>query len=256
MSDTKTSTRSISRDDREIVYEFIRRRGRRKISLSVEPRVGLRVIAPPRVALRDVESFIREEWDWLLDKLAELADWETAHPVRHFLDGDHLPLLGESWQLKLIEEPGRKRPRVTRTLLGADRPGGTITVRLPDGLDEAERGKCAGRALEAWYRRLARELIGSRVKHWAQDLAVEPTGVDIRDTSSRWGSCSSRGRLSFCWRIVMAPPPVLDYLVVHELCHLKHPDHSSRFWDLVTSRLPDQGIRRTWLAEHGYELYF
>jgi predicted metal-dependent hydrolase len=256
MSDIRISQRSISRDDREIVYEFIRRRGRRRISLSVEPRVGLRVVAPPRAALRDVESFIRHEWDWLLEKLAELAEWEAAHPVRLFRDGDRLPLLGESWRLTLREEAGRRRPRVSRSLLGADKPGGTITVQLPGDLVEADRRVRVGRALEAWYRRLARELLGARVKHWAKDLAVAPSGVDIRDTSSRWGSCSSRGRLSFCWRIVMAPPPVLDYLVVHELCHLRHPDHSRRFWKLVGSRLPDHEEHRGWLAEHGAELYF
>ncbi len=250
------SKRSISLGDREIAYEFIRRRGRRRISLGIEPRVGLRVIAPPRARLKDVEEFIRHEEGWLLAKLSELADWEAAHPPRRFRDGDQLPLLGESWRLIICEEAGRRRPRVTRSLLGADRPGGEIIVRLAADLGEHERELHAARALEAWYRRLARELLGARVESWARRIRVEPAGIDIRDTSSRWGSCSSRGRLSFCWRIVMAPPPVVDYLVVHELCHLRIPDHSRDFWDLVGEHLPDHDGRCRWLAEHGSELYF
>jgi predicted metal-dependent hydrolase len=255
MSVDNISKRSISLNDREIVYEFVRRRGRRRISLSIEPRIGLRVLAPPRARLKDVESFIRHERDWLLEKLAALADWEAAHPLRRFRHGDRLPLLGESWRLVVKEEAERRRPRVTRSLADANRAGGEIVMQIAGGRSESEHEQSAARALEAWYRRLARELLGARVDHWARDLAVRPTGIDIRDTRSRWGSCSSRGRLSFCWRIVMAPPPVLDYLVVHELCHLRHPDHSPRFWKLVASRLPEYEARRSWLVEHGEELY-
>jgi hypothetical protein len=107
---------------------------------------------------------------------------------------------------------------------------------------------------ETEARRAARELIAMLIDEEAPELGVEPRCVQIRDQRSRWGSCSTRGTLSFNWRLVLAPFEVLDYVVVHELCHLREPNHSRRFWGLVECRRPDWRTRRDWLHEHGPEL--
>jgi len=103
-------------------------------------------------------------------------------------------------------------------------------------------------------RRAARELVAMLIEEEAPEIGVEPSRVQIRDQRSRWGSCSTRGTLSFNWRLVLAPFEVLDYVVVHELCHLREPNHSRRFWKLVETRRPEWRAQRDWLWEHGQEL--
>jgi predicted metal-dependent hydrolase len=110
------------------------------------------------------------------------------------------------------------------------------------------------RVSEAEARQAVRELVAMLIEDEAPELGVEPKRVQIRDQRSRWGSCSTRGTLSFNWRLVLAPFEVLDYVVVHELCHLREPNHSRRFWKLVEQRRPDWRAQRGWLHEHGPEL--
>jgi predicted metal-dependent hydrolase len=107
---------------------------------------------------------------------------------------------------------------------------------------------------EVEARRAARELVAMLIDEEAPELGVEVQRVQIRDQRSRWGSCSTRGTLSFNWRLVLAPFDVLDYVVVHELCHLREPNHSRRFWKLLESRRPGWHEQRDWLHEHGPEL--
>ena len=110
------------------------------------------------------------------------------------------------------------------------------------------------RRLEAPYRQAAKEYIPKRVAFFANELGVTYGTVTIRDQKTRWGSCSSKGNLSFNWRLILAPPKVLDYVVVHELCHRKEMNHSSRFWTLVKSIMPDYRDHRKWLKENGGKL--
>jgi predicted metal-dependent hydrolase len=110
------------------------------------------------------------------------------------------------------------------------------------------------RVSEIEARRAVRELVAMVIADEAPELGVEPKRVQIRDQRSRWGSCSVNGTLSFNWRLVLAPFDVLDYVVVHELCHMREPNHSGRFWKLVEARRPDWHAQRDWLFEHGPEL--
>lgn len=113
------------------------------------------------------------------------------------------------------------------------------------------------RRLEAFkkrYREEARRVIEERVAFYHSLTGGRYTSITIRDQRSRWGSCSSRGTLSFNYRLIFAPPDVLDYVVVHELCHLTHMNHSRDFWNMVTSIMPDYKMRKKWLRDHGQEL--
>jgi predicted metal-dependent hydrolase len=107
---------------------------------------------------------------------------------------------------------------------------------------------------EAEARAAMRELASMLIEEEAPRIGVKPARIQVRDQRSRWGSCSTRGTLSFNWRLVLAPLDVLDYVVVHELCHLRHPDHSRRFWGLVEQHRPNWRVQRDWLHEHGPEL--
>lgn len=240
-------------DGEALPYRLERRRGRRRVTLQLEPREGLRVLAPRRLALRQVESVLRQEAAWLRRRLAEVRRWEAAHPPRRYASGETLPLLGEAWPLEVSEDAGRRRASVTRTR--RDGGPGVIRLRLPAGLPAGERRALARRTLEAWYRRLARRLLEKRAAHWSGRLGVAVAAISVRDPRTRWGSCSSTGRMSFSWRLAMAPPAVLDYLVVHELAHRVHADHSPAFWRLVETHAPRAKRLRAWLRERGPELY-
>ncbi len=109
-------------------------------------------------------------------------------------------------------------------------------------------------ALEARYRELARAVIGQRVSYFAAKMGVTYGRISIRDQKTRWGSCSGRGNLNFNWKLVLMPPEVLDYVVVHELAHRKQMNHSPLFWAEVGRVLPDYESRRRWLKEHGKEV--
>jgi predicted metal-dependent hydrolase len=110
------------------------------------------------------------------------------------------------------------------------------------------------RVSETEARRAVRELIAMLIDEEGPELGVEPKRIQIRDQRSRWGSCSTTGTLSFNWRLVLAPFEVLDYVVVHELCHMREANHSGRFWKLVEARRPDWRAHKGWLDEHGAEL--
>lgn len=109
-------------------------------------------------------------------------------------------------------------------------------------------------ALEKRYKDAARDYIPKRVAYFQTMTGGNYTRITIRDQKTRWGSCSSNGTLSFNWRLMLAPPAILDYVVVHELCHLTHMNHSSAFWATVESVYPDYRTARKWLKEHGHEL--
>lgn len=109
-------------------------------------------------------------------------------------------------------------------------------------------------AVEKRYKKAAREYIPARVAYFQQFTGGTYEKVVIRDQKTRWGSCSSNGTLSFNYRLMLAPPQILDYVVVHELCHLKHMNHSAEFWNAVEQILPDYKERRKWLKEHGNDL--
>ena len=109
-------------------------------------------------------------------------------------------------------------------------------------------------ALEKRYRSLARECITRRASYYAAQLGVTYSSIRIAEQKTRWGSCSSRGTLSFHWRLILAPPAVMDYVVVHEVCHLIHMDHSPDFWAEVESLMPDYKVYKTWLRKNGLVL--
>ena len=227
-------------DGRDIPYQLERRRGRRSVSLYLRPREGLLVRTPRRFPLRDIEALLREEENWIRKGLREREAWLQENPPMKFESGETLRLLGVDWSLRVERESSRKRAQVRAA-------GGTLVLRLPE---QAE----AGDVLRAWLRRLARKVLLERTRHWAEITGLHPKRITQRDNRSRWGSCSSEGSVNFNWKLVMAPPEVLDYVVVHELCHLEEPNHSSAFWNLVESVLPAYRKQRRWLREHGDRL--
>lgn len=158
-------------------------------------------------------------------------------------NGDILYYLGEKRVLTVIREQ-RTRAKIKSVM---DR----ILMWIPYEADyEYKREQ-----LEKWYRKEAFAVISEKAGEYAKVLSVHFESIRIKDQRSRWGSCSSKGNLNFNWRILMAPEPVCDYVIIHELCHLVFMDHSVNFWNLVESICPEYKQYKKWLKEKGKQLY-
>ena len=226
--------RTVTVGGREIAYELARRSRMRMIRLTVTG-TGLRVSCPPGVPLREVEQAIRSKERWLL-RQAALLDSSPPPPLR---DGDALPLLGGRVELRL--GTGDRSAWTFR------RKEGRLAVRIAEGAD-------VDAVVEDWYRSVALRHLGALVARRARCMTVPVPFVTVRDPRSRWGSCSARGALSLSWRLVMAPPRVGEYVVVHELAHLVEMSHSPAFWAVVERAMPGHRAERDWLRRHGPEL--
>lgn len=203
----------------------------RRVRVRLDPAHGLEVVLPRRASEREAAVAIRELRPWIERRMAELQRTRDAVAAR----GASVPYLGEA--LALVAEPGRTRVhRRAETLLV---PGG---------------GEDHRPALERWYRRQARLEVAPRLDAATAAAGTAYSGLTIRGQRTRWASCSATGAMSFNWRLLLAPEPVLDYVVWHEVCHLEVMDHSPRFWRLLAERCPDYRAHAGWLRRHGATL--
>ncbi|MEM5788345.1 MAG: SprT family zinc-dependent metalloprotease [Syntrophobacteraceae bacterium] len=219
----------------------IRRSSRRKtLSLCVYPDSRVIVAAPEGVSNKEIAGFVERKSDWVRKRLNLNRQKKEKMIAREFISGEKLLYLGAE---KTLEVRDGQRAGV---LLEEDK----IIVHLGTGLPSASRAPFVRRQLVTWYGNMASRKISERLRHFALVIGVTPVKVRIKSLRSRWGSCSSRGSINFAWNIILAPEPVLDYLVVHELCHMVHHNHSSEYWRLVASFIPDYIARRKWLREN------
>ncbi|MEA2439263.1 MAG: hypothetical protein QOH76_687 [Thermoleophilaceae bacterium] len=208
---------------------------RARINVSAD---GVEVVVPRRMALRQVVPFVEEKRPWIERTLRRIREAEEAASVR-LVDGGSVPYLGRSLVLRVRVEPGRVRPFVALR-------GEVLEVAVGSRGVEAVRS-----ALESWYRRRARLEVEPRLDAACSRAGTRYTRLSIRAQRTRWASCSSQGAMSFNWRLLLAPPEILDYVVEHEVAHLEVLDHSPRFWRLLGSRSPAYREHERWLRRNG-----
>jgi predicted metal-dependent hydrolase len=213
----------------DLEYTIRRSPRARRIRVKVDPYDGVEVVIPQRATKREAQAAIKELRPWIDRRLAE------ARQAKERLGSPPgtVPFLGA--HLRLHYDEGRTR---------AHRKQGDLHLPATD----------AARALERWYRTQAKHEIAPRLDRATQALGKPHTSLAIRSQRTRWGSCSSTGAMSFNWRLMLAPEPVLDYVVWHEACHLVVMDHSKRFWALVERHVPDYREPRSWLRHNGAAL--
>lgn len=208
----------------------------RKLIVRVHPSTGeVAIVAPNTRALERAMDFARSETDWISDRLAAVPPPVPLGP------GDIVPFRGRPHTV--LHEPGER--------------GG---VWLDAGPRKAYivatgRREHVGRRVRDWLRAQARTDITEAVSQYANALGVKPARIALRDPSTRWGSCSTSGVLSFSWRLVLAPPYVLNYVAAHEVAHLVHMNHGNRFWTLVEHLVGDTDRPREWLRDEGGSLH-
>ncbi|MGA2191865.1 MAG: SprT family zinc-dependent metalloprotease [Nitrospirota bacterium] len=208
----------------------------RHVWLKVGIGTGLEVVAPARMPLKELDAILAKKASWIEKHLPNpgLTHKLVKRPV--LKDGVKVYYLGEEHPVR-VRVNHRGSP-VVRLL------SGEIVAEMPDSRTEPLKD-----AIEAWYKKMARQVIMDKVEKLSNGKRFGR--ISIRDQKTRWGSCSSKGNLSFNWRLIMAPPKVIEYLVVHELTHREHPNHSKRFWAKVEKRCPGYQEREAWLKENG-----
>jgi predicted metal-dependent hydrolase len=210
-------------------YELRRSSRARHVRVSVESDGAVLVTVPRRAPARAADEAVRELAPWIERRRRALA--RAAAEVAR--TPGTVPYLGR--ELTLVPQGGRTR---------VHRRGDTLLVPATRYED----------ALERWYRRAARAEIGPRLDAAVARAGTSYNGLTIRSQRTRWASCSSNGGMSFNWRLLLAPEPVLDYVIEHEVCHLEVMDHSPRFWRLLESRVPDWREHAGWLRRYGSTL--
>ena len=229
-----TPQRSVEIDGSVIRYTVVRSARRKKtVAITIDRDRAVVVAAPLKTRNADIEEIVTKRAGWILRKLQE----EDPRPQpRQFVSGESLYYLGRAVPIHVQTTFG-PTPSVKLE-------DWSFKIECPGYLEGEERQAALREALMGWYWARAAEAIRQAVERWQSRVDRKPARISLGNQKSLWGSCSSKGSLRFNWRIVMAPPALIDYVVVHELCHLVVANHSDRFWEQVARLIPDHTQRR------------
>jgi predicted metal-dependent hydrolase len=223
--------------DKDISYEVVRSR-RSTADIVVERNGKIVVRAPAKFPDERIEDIVESKRHWVYKTLAEWRDLNATRVLREYRNGEGFLYLGRAYRLRLVSK---------QKGLVALRDGRFCMVR-----DLVDRGDidAAQSAFRDYYIRLSQQRLAQRIKYYAPKVGVKPLS-DVRELGFRWASCSSKGRLAFHWKCMMALPKIIDYVIVHELCHMHQSDHTDAFWSEIDKVMPDYDERKEWLRKNG-----
>jgi predicted metal-dependent hydrolase len=196
-----------------------------------------------------IRMILQKRARWIIEKQEQIRNHRDSNPAKEFVSGESFPYLGKNYRLKVVRSSG-----------GSDDKCKLVNGRLLvetnwKQYSESER-TAVRKALIEWYFEHAENKVRERISRFALQIGKWPASVEIKNQVRRWGSCSRNGMVRLNWKIIMAPLSVMDYVIVHELCHLVYPQHSSQFWQKVQSIIPDYKRRREWLKGNGLIIRF
>lgn len=199
---------------------------------------------PESLDLKRMEEILHKKAPWILMKQAELKEIHRPARPKEFVSGEKLPYLGRNYRLKVHRNTRLKTPHFIFKQ-------GRFIAEIPDSYTIDQQREELRKSFMTWAKDHARPKIEQRIQQFAPLLDVQPVGLTLKDQEARWGSCTKSGRILINWKIILSPLPIVDYIVVHELAHLRVPDHSREFWETVRSVLPDFEKRKEWLRVNG-----
>lgn len=226
----------------DIEYQLMPGTDRATTDIVIE-RDGVVAVRPPKsFEPEQVDEVVRSKRLWIYRNLAEWRDLNSAAVVREWVNGESFLYLGKSYRLRLVDDSG--------ALIKLQ--GGCF--KLNRKLIENNGSAAARKALTDFYIEKGQKKISQRVEFFVEKIGVRPSGLVVKDLGYRWASCGQKCALSFHWKCMMAPTRVIDYIIVHELCHIHFKDHSDSFWNEVDKVMPDYRERKVWLAKNGASL--
>ena len=236
---TAAETSAVTWGGTELSYT-IRRSPRRKktVAVTVDPYGSVLVVAPERVGTDRLDSIVGRKAEWIARRIRRADAQPPPLSPREFVSGESVLYLGRHYRLKVVPDAtGRAKLR-----------GGWLHVPAPAGAGDTEAVRAA---LVAWFRRRALDRLPERVEAWHAKAGVPMPLVRVASQRKRWGSCDQAGTIRLNWRIIQAPMRLVDYVVVHELVHLRHRGHGRDYWRAVGRVMPDYERRRRDLRAHG-----
>ncbi|MBI2852146.1 MAG: M48 family metallopeptidase [Chloroflexi bacterium] len=236
---TVLGTHTIVLGDRAVSYVVKRSPRAKYVRLQVGVRSGLTVVIPPSYDIDAVAGLLNKKKRWILDNLTKYVPRGKA-PENGLGSGDFIPYLGRPLSVNVKHSPG--------VADGVTLQNDKVFVSLDSGSAPLNL------VVEWWYREQAEKVIRKMVDELSSRMGVTCGRLTIRAAKTRWGSCSRKGNLNFNWRLVMAPESVINYVVIHELAHLREMNHSRKFWEIVTAFCPEWREHRQWLKDHERDL--
>jgi hypothetical protein len=200
----------------------------------------LQVRIPEHLEDQRVAEILKQKRPWIRSKVAELQR-VPPHRTKELVSGETFPYLGRNYRLKVQE--GRQ--------VGVCLSGGYLRATIRSTEQNETQELRIQQYLQNWYRSRALERLQDKTHRYAKQVGVSPAGISVRNFKSRWGSCDKKGEVVFNWNIIKAPHSIVDYVVIHELCHLIHPNHSKVFWELVGRHDASYPEHRQWLRKTG-----
>jgi predicted metal-dependent hydrolase len=224
-----------------IAYGIRRSEKRRTIALTIVPDLGVVLTAPLSVSVARLDRLVHNKARWIVERLRAVAGVAPLAP-REFVSGESIRYLGRQHRLRVLE---RIEPAPVRL------DHGTFIVTVAPGRASASRAAAVRERLVAWFREHAEPRLRDRAEHWARQMGLRPPQVVLAAQQKRWGSCTANGLVRLNWRIVQAPMSLIDYVVAHELVHLRRHEHSPAFWRALAVVMPEYEARRQALRELG-----
>ena len=224
---------------RDIDYQLLPGTTRATTDIVIERNGMIVVRAPEHYSPEQVDAVVESKRMWIYRNLAEWRDLNATAVTREFVSGESFLYLGGSYQLRLVSE------QKSDLMLKDGRFCLSRELIETSGIDGAKQ------AFEHFYTEKGLLRFQERVRYFAPKVGVKPAAVKVKDMGYRWASCGSSGNLNFHWKCMMSPPKIIDYIVVHELCHFHHRNHSDAYWNEVDKILPDWRERKEWLRKHG-----
>lgn len=222
--------------------EVIRTNRRKTASVKIVDGL-VQVIVPKRLSKQRIEDLINKRRAWIMDKLRIHANRPPVTP-KEYVNGECFPYLGKNYKLKLV----------MADFIGAKLKDGYLTVGMNSTVPASKTKQHVKDLITAWYIERAKERLEEKTNRYAKVLGLEPNSINVKEYKSRWGSCSTKGDISYNWKIILAPHNIADYVVVHELCHMLEHNHSPKFWKHVERTVADYKERKLWLRQNGEQL--
>lgn len=230
----------VNLDNQIVVYTLKRSVGARYARLEVRLDSGLTLVIPRTYKQSQIPALLEKKKRWILSKLARYKQSPGIPTERELKDSDTIPYLGRNLEISIQENYS--------DIGSIGTEGDRLIINVPN------QNHKLGLIIVQWYKRQAAEIIKEKVDKLSARFGLTYNRLSIRSQRTRWGSCSYDGNLNFNWKLIMAPEPVVDYVVIHELMHLEEMNHTSKFWKLVADLCPRWREHKKWLREHEAEL--